>query len=129
MTPTHHHAATYPRDEPTRRIFLQKAVDDFHTARASCSQPYRTQLRARTVAACPSTPDAAQRGFRARPLPTFIQIRRAPAEAMSATPPMAVWITRLTTPLVVLAPSWVTSGTPPRAEWLTLPHWARIELE
>ena len=57
------------------------------------------------VAACPSTPDASQRGFRGRLLLTFIQIRRAPAGAMSATPPVAVWITRWTTPLVVLAPS------------------------
>jgi len=38
---------------------------------------------------------------------------------MSATPPVAMWITRWTTPLVVLAPSEVTSATPPVAEWTT----------
>jgi hypothetical protein len=38
---------------------------------------------------------------------------------MSATPPVAVWITRWTTPLVVLAPSGVTLATPPVAEWTT----------
>ena len=49
---------------------------------------------------------------------------------MSATPPVAVWITRWTTPLVVLAPSWVTSATPPVAEWTTTttPRYAGTNL-
>jgi len=54
---------------------------------ASCSRH-----RARSQPA-PPPPMLAQRGFRARLLPTFIPIRCAPAGVMSDTPPVAVWTT------------------------------------
>jgi hypothetical protein len=53
----------------------------------------------------PPPPMLAPRGFRGSLLPTFTPIRCAPDGATSATPPVAVWLTRWTTPLVVLAPS------------------------
>ena len=69
------------------------------------SLTFRRNISSRSTA----SPSASQRGWRGRPFPMRISIRCAPDGAMSAIPPVAVWMTRWTTPLGHIA-TWVCPG-------------------